>query len=528
MNVWGDFLPWVGVPELFLWLHLIMFVRKKPNKSGLVSVQVIDKSGGKYKVAKTIGSSIDPNQIGRYIIEGKQWIATQKGELTLDLDDVQQKADQLFDQIEEIRPVGADLLLGKLFTEIGFDQIDSPLFKPLVLGRIAYPVSKLKTTDYWLGHYNLSINVVNVYRYLDKLHKEQKGLIESISFQHTQQLLGKDSIQMVFYDVTTIYFEAEREDELRKIGFSKDGKAQQPQIVLGLLVSKGGYPLAYDIFEGNKYEGDTMLPVIDTFRDKYGFQQITIIADAGLLSKANVEELTSEQHQYILGARIKNESGSIKEKIHSARLKDGQSVVVKKDKDTSLIIHYSAKRAKKDAYNRERGFKRLQKLLGSGKLTKANINNRGYNKYLKMDGQVKVSIDEKKFEQDAQWDGLKGYQTNTTLSTKEVINNYKELWKIEKAFRVSKHDLKIRPVFHRAKRRIEAHICLSFVAYKIYKELERQLEEKKMGISVEKAIEIAKTIYQIRIRIDKIQYFDKPLLLKENQRWLADKFQLID
>lgn len=505
-----------------------MFVRKKPNRSGLVSVQVIDKSGGKYKVAKTIGSSSDPTQIERYVIEGRQWIAQQTGTLCLDLNDVQRKADQLFEQIEAIKPVGADLLLGKIFDQMGFDQVSSPLFKPLVLGRIAYPVSKLKTTGYWLEHYGLSVHVMSVYRYLDKLHKEQKQTIESISFQHTEQLLGKGNIRMVFYDVTTIYFEVEREDELRKTGFSKDGKHQHPQIVLGLLVSKGGYPLAYDIFEGNKYEGDTMLPVIDRFRNKYGFQQITIIADAGLLSKANVKELTGQQHHYILGARIKNESTTIKEKILSARLKDGQSVVVKKDKDTSLIIHYSSKRAKKDGYNRQRGLNRLQKLLQSGKLTKANINSRGYNKYLKMDGDVKISIDKDKFDQDAKWDGLKGYQTNTKLSNEQVISNYKELWKIKKAFRISKHDLKIRPVFHRAQRRIEAHICLSFVAYKIYKELERQLQEKGMGISPEKAIEIAKNIYLVKIRIDKLNYFEKVLLLEENQRWLTDNFQLID
>ena len=284
-----------------------MFVRKEFNKSGLVSVQVIDKSSGKYKVAKTIGSSSDPKQIDRYTIEGKQWIGQQKGTLSLDVNDVKAKADQLFNQIEQIKPIGADLLLGELFDEIGFNQIDSPLFKPLVLGRIA-------------------------------------------------------------------------------------------------------------------------------------------------------------------------------------------------------------SRVKKDAYNRERGLRRLQKLLKNGKLTKASINSRGYNKYLK--GLVKVSIDEKKFKQDPRWDGLKGYQTNTKLATQEIINNYKKLWKIEKAFRISKHDLKIRPIFHRVQRRTEAHICLSFAAYKFYKELERQLKEKKMDISPEKAIQIAKSIYLIKIRVGKIDYFEKVLKTK--------------
>ena len=505
-----------------------MFIRRKANKSGLVSIQVIDKSTGKYKVTKTIGSSADPQELERLELVGREWIAKKKGELFLDLNDVKQQAEKLFDRIEAIKPVGTDFLLGKLFDEIGFKRIESPLFKPLVLSRIAHPVSKLKTTDYWFDHYGILVNVVDVYRYLDKLHKEEKTLIEQISYEHTQQILGGGAIQMVFYDVTTIYFEAEQEDDFRKTGFSKDGKHQQPQIVLGLLVSNGGYPLAYDIFEGNKYEGDTMLAVIDAFREKYSFQQITIIADAGLLSKANVKELENKKYHYILGARIKNESQPIKEQILNLNFEDGQSTAIKKDGYTSLIIHYSAKRAKKDAYNRERGLKRLEKLLERGKLTKANINNRGYNKYLKMDGQINISIDQEKFDQDARWDGLKGYQTNTKLTNQEIITNYKELWMIEKAFRISKHDLRVRPIFHRAKRRIESHICLSFAAYKIYKELERQLNIKHMNLSPEKAIDIARTIYQITLKIDKHGYFTKVLLLKENHRWLNENFHLVD
>lgn len=503
-----------------------MFVRKKPDKSGLVSIQVIGKSNGKHKVAKTIGSSSDPVQIGRCPIEGKQWITRQKGELHLDLNDVKRRAGQLFNQIEQTRPVGADLLLGKLFDKIGFNQVDPPLFKPLVLGRIAYPVSKLRTIGYWVDQYGLSVHVMGVYRYLDKLHTEQKQAKEPVSFQHTQQLPGKGNIQMVFYDVATIYFGAEREDELRKTGFSKDGKSTTSNRI-GPVGQQGGYPLAYDIFESNKYEGDTMLPITGAFKKKFDFKQITIIADAGLLGKQNVKALLDKHHCHILGARIKNESNVIKEKTLAINLKDGRSAAIKKDKRTSLIVHCPANRARKDAYNRERGLNRLQKLLKSGKLAKANTNNRGYNKYLKTDGEITVSIDGQKFKIDTQWDGLKGHQTNTKLSDQQAVDNYKELWEIERAFRISKHDLKTGPIFHRIQRRIEAHICLSFAAYKIHKELERKLDEKKMGIGPGKAIEIAKTVYRIRIRIDKLQYFDKVLPLKENQKWLADNFQLI-
>ncbi|WP_353619858.1 IS1634 family transposase, partial [Acinetobacter towneri] len=179
----------------------------------------------------------------------------------------------------------------------------------------------------------------------------------------------KEDIKVVFYDVTTVYFEIDNEDALRKTGFSKEGKHQNPQIVLGLLVSKNGYPLAYDMFEGNKFEGHTMLPIIDSFKKKYNLQKLVIVADAGLLSNTNVKDLQAKNYEFILGARIKTESKQIKNQILSLQLKDGESTVISKD-DLKLIVTYSDNRAKKDKYNREKGLKKLEKSIKSGKLTK--------------------------------------------------------------------------------------------------------------------------------------------------------------
>ena len=166
-----------------------------------------------------------------------------------------------------------------------------------------------------------------------------------------------------------------------------------------------------------------------------------------------------------------------------------------------MIVSYSVKRAGKDAYNRTKGINRLKQLLESGKLTKKHINNKGYNKYLKLEGDLTITIDEQKYKDDSKWDGLKGYLTNTNLSKETVIANYKQLWNIEKTFRISKTDLRIRPIFHYKRRRIEAHICIAFAACKIYKELERQLKDKQPDLSPEKAIEILKTIYGITIKL---------------------------
>ena len=158
---------------------------------------------------------------------------------------------------------------------------------------------------------------------------------------------------------------------------------------------------------------------------------------------------------------------------------------------------YSDKRAKKDAHNRKRGLQRLHKRIQSGRLTKENLNRRGYNKFLKLIGEVMVEIDESKIEEAVRWDGLKGYLTNTDLSADDVIENYGQLWQIERAFRISKTDLRIRPMYHYRRRRIEAHVLVAFVAYTIYKELERRLGKAGLAMSPKRAIELCQTMYQM-------------------------------
>jgi transposase len=510
-----------GVFDLYLSL---MYIRKKNNKSGIISIQVIDKSSGKYKVVKTIGSSSNAVEVERLFGQGQKWIKEQSGQMALDIDGEKELFDKFISSIQQITVVGTELLLGKLFDQIGFNQIKDDLFRQLVLARLCFPVSKLRTIDYLKKYHSIEIDHDRVYRYLDKLYNTQQEKVQKISYEHTLKILN-NQISIVFYVVTTLYFEIDDQDELRKTGFSKEGRHQNPQIVLGLLVSVGGYPLAYEIFEGNKFEGHTMLPVINAFKKKYHLEKLVVIADSGLLSNENITELQSNGYEFILGARIKNEKQPLQKEILALKLKNGESIVLNKDQQTRLVISYSLSRQKKDQANREKGLLKLEKQVKSGRLTKANINNRGYNKYLKLEGEVKVSIDQKKFKADGRWDGLKGYLTNTTLSKDEIIDNYNHLWRIEKAFRVSKHDLKIRPIFHRLQRRIEAHVCIAFVAYKVFKELERQLQLMDAGISPEKAIEIAKTIYTIKIinPINK-EYIDQTLILNDEQKYLCKLF----
>lgn len=212
---------------------LRMFVRKKENPSGKISVQVIDKSSSKYRVIHTVGSSADQEHITSLVKTAKSWITSRQSTLELNFSDKTEQVQVMLNSITELKRVGYDLLLGRIFDEIGFNQIKDDLFRELVIARIAFPKSKLKTKDYLYWFKQIHYDEDQIYRYLDKLHNKQKELAQQISYEHTRKILNQD-ISVVFYDVTTLYFEIDQEDELRKTGFSKEGKHQNPQIVLGL------------------------------------------------------------------------------------------------------------------------------------------------------------------------------------------------------------------------------------------------------------------------------------------------------
>ena len=472
-----------------------MFVRLKVNKSGSSSVQIVQKVGRVNKVLKVVGCSFDQSEIEKL----KQRAHYERERIYgATLFDTIEKEDLQEIDNDCIQVVGTELIIGKLYDKIGFNHLKEPLLKQLVLSRLTSAGSKLQLSEHLSTTGKIKLSVYSIYRFLDKISAHYKQQIEQISFNYTKQVLG-GTIGVVFYDMTTLYFESSQPDELRIPGFSKDGKHQHPQIFLGLLVGKNGYPIGYDIFEGNIYEGHTLIPVIERFEQQFSIGHPVVVADSGLLTKDNMEALCTLGYQFILGAKIKSEKQDIIDLIEQQTWKDGTTYEIHKKDGTRLIVEFSATRAKKDAFNRERALKKLEQQINSGKLTKGQINNRGYNKYLRMEGEVSISIDYQKIEKSIFGDGLKGYITNTELSIKEVITQYKELWNIEKAFRISKTDLQIRPIYHRKRNRIEVHICISFMAYLIYKELERLLKTNKIELSVEKALEQINKMYEIKI-----------------------------
>ena len=504
----------------------MLFIRKNKNRSGSYSIQIISKSRGKYKVVKTLGSGRSEEEIEFLYQQARHELQQIEGTSSLFVshDDAKLKSYLSTIKNSQVQVVGPELVFGRIYDLIGFNQVESELFRHLVITRLFHPGSKLKAIDYLQRFLGVNKDINEIYRFLDRLNSQLKDQVEQIAFEYTKRILG-GAISIVFYDLTTLHFEASDEDDLRRTGFSKVGKHKNPQIYLGLLVGLQGFAIGYDIFEGNIYEGHTLLPTIHKFEERYNLDKPVIVADAGLLSKDNISMLEVNGYQYILGARIKNETKRIKDRILEEQWHDGHSISIRKSKRQRIVVSYSEKRATKDHYNRERGLTRLEKNLKRGRLTKANINNRGYNKYLKLTGEVQIEIDYDKYNNDQRWDGLKGYITNTSLRANQIIDNYNHLWQIEKAFRISKTDLKIRPIYHRIRHRIEGHICISFTAYSIYKELERVLKAENSYLSIKRATELTYNMYQLNIMLPESKH-QESILLQMNQEQ-KDLYQII-
>ncbi len=501
-----------------------VFIRKKKNRSGSFSIVIVDKSGSKYNEIHTIGTGKTADEINSLMLQGHKWLHSRLyGNSDLfspspesikarNIADIE----QFLCNIDCVLLNGVELILDRVYRRIGFDKINDEILRQLVISRICQPSSKSGTVDYLLHYFDEDVKLSKIYRYLDKLSNSQKESAQEISVTHTKELLG-GRIGVVFYDVTTLYFESDKGDDLRISGFSKDGKHSQPQIVLGLLVSTGGYPLAYSIHRGNQYEGTTMLPIVEEFVKKFKLDDFVVVADSGLMNAANISELEVNGYKYIIGAKIKNENKEVKDWILSLEKVNGSFYQRNKTDKCRLIVGYSDSRAKKDRYNRDKGVRRLEKAYRRGYLTKENINKRGYNKFLKIENGIEVKIDSSKIEEDIKWDGLKGYITNTKLPPALIYEQYRDLWQIERAFRITKGTMEMRPIFHFTQKRIEAHICICFIAYKCYKELERMMKLNKMNISIDKALFIAGAVTTIVIRVNETECIKKTMPMKRHQ-----------
>ncbi len=287
-------------------------------------MQVISKFDGRYKLEMSFGSSSDEKILKDLEYRASEWIAQYRGQTVIDFsdsgcnEDLRLTTEGVLDAIDKVLLNGPHLILSRIYDSIGFDRIEDGMLRELAIARVCEPMSKLATIGYLKRRFDKDVALHDVYRYMDKLYRTQRDLIQQISVDHTRKILG-GRIGIVFYDVTTLYFETSREDGLRAPGFSKDGKTSESQVVLGLLVSRNGYPLSYSLFNGSQFEGRTMLPIVDDFVQRFNLTDFVVVSDAGLMSRKNIALLKSAGYKFILGGRIKKEAESVKDWLFSAQ-----------------------------------------------------------------------------------------------------------------------------------------------------------------------------------------------------------------
>ncbi len=410
---------------------------------------------------------------------------------------------------------------------ISFDYFSAMFL--MVLDRLIDPKSKLGCYNRQERYYGIkSVELHHLYRSLDIL-SEKKEEIERYLFERNKNLFNME-VDVVLYDVTTLYFESEREDVLREFGFSKDMKVNEVQIVLGLLVDMEGRPIGFDIFGGRVFEGKTLKKVLNKVSNNFGIRKVILVTDRGMLSRENIEEIKGLGYEYVIGSRIKNKSKEIKEEIlkeegyRRIRNEEGEVFRYKELEERGgerLICVWSKNRAEKDKRNRERLIELAEKVLEGG--DSKVFPRRGYRRYIRY-SKLGCVLDKEKIEEEARWDGYYGIQTNNDeLKGEKILECYRNLWKIEECFRTLKSHMKARPMFHWTPKRIKGHMVLCFIAFLLERTLEIELRRNNIKVSPEKIREALSELELSEIKIE-----DRDFILRSEIKGLAnDIFRIL-
>lgn len=494
-----------------------MFVRIKttpnsPRKSVQIVESVRDGTKIKQRIVRYVGIAMDDHELKKMVelaehIKSKiehEHVPTLFGpeemaEQAIKAKNLQKPTEENLNvnlknlEEEQRSVVGIHEIYGKIYDELGFESVlkkssKSEILKHIVMARIANPSSKRASVMKLEEDFGISINLQAVYRMMDLLDSQAQQVMQDCAYNTTKELFGQ-KIDVIFFDATTLYFESFEEDEFKQNGYSKDLKFSQPQVLISLMVTKQGMPIGYEAFPGSTYEGHTLIPILEKIKARYLLDKVIFVGDSGILNYDNLLALEEAKYEYIIGARLKNQKVAIKKKIldlssyqtHSedaeVRIKD-----IHLDEDHRLIVTHSELRARKDAHDREKAIKKLTEKLKKNKDPKSLLSNYGYKKYLTIEGKSEIALNEKKLEEQIKWDGLHGIMTNSKKMTpKELLEQYRGLWQVEESFRITKHDLKVRPIFHWTPDRVKAHLAISFMAFCCVRHL-----EYRVGLQYEK------------------------------------------
>ena len=489
---------------------------KRKNGSTVIRLVVSFRKEGKVKnrIIKTIGQSKDPKQIRQYT------------QIAQNIIDKHKKGHLRFSQLSEkhnidlYRFLGSDRynygfedIFGTSYERLGFlDLIKSgkdnkalnKVLKCMVFMRVFNPSSKLNSCRLLEKHFLKLIS-----------HKQVLGMMDHLSYRldsirqkvFHSILKEKPNLEVLLFDVTTLYFESIHSTELQDFGYSKDGKFNETQVVLAVLASQQGLPLAYEVFPGNIGEAKTMQAVLSQFVHKHKVKKVRVVADRAMFSDNNfqffkdLKDKESIKAEYIVACPLKKLPKQIKDKIFNFKRKQMAEQVKPfacyefEYKNRKMIVSYNEKLRVRDQHKRQKILDKLLKLcqehqnqVPAQKLVK----NTGVRRYLKtLKGSVE--IDQEKIFQDSLYDGLYGVCSNIeTKSPQETISLYRSLWKIEELFRINKHTLKMRPIYHRLPKRIKAHILICFLAYTVLKKTEIVLKKASLELSPQALIDTLK------------------------------------
>lgn len=459
-----------------------MKIRVIKTASKAKAVQVVHYRNNKRIVLQHIGSAHSEEALEDLMAMAEEWIKDYSKQLSIFPDESPNKLLHLNHcTFTGVRYLFFHKQIRAIQDKIRLDGLPA-LLNDLVAIRIFEPASKLRSLELMEQFFSIRYSRKSYY----KIAPDCIGLKKTVEQKVVDfaRIYYSFNFDILFYDVTTLYFETFEEDELRKNGFSKDNKSQQPQILIALMVSKEGFPVAYEVFSGNTFEGHTIIPVIKDFIERNQVKDFTVVADAAMISSENIQQLVLNNINYIVGARLGNIPATLFETIDkSISREDGKSIRIKTD-NGYLLCSYSSVRYRKDKYEMEKQIEKAKQAIANPAKNKKMKFTRTKNQ--------KIELNEALIEKTQKLLGIKGYYTNleeSVVDNRTIIERYHELYKIEQNFRISKHDLQSRPIFHYKEQPIKLHILICFMALVISKHI-----ELKTGVSIRRFIDESKKV----------------------------------
>src|SRR3989344_114278 len=487
-----------------------MRIRIVPLKSGKHTAQVVSKRLGKLTVHKHLGTFATKEEKQNLLEKAKEYIKSQTGQEELFAPPEYLQLKNVI--ITQSQPLFLYHLLCRIYKHLGFDRCGDSLIRDLIVARIYQPSSKRETREVLSDLFGINYSLITIYRHLKKaVDKKLKDQFQTALIDFAKTGLN-DSLRLVFYDVTTLAFDSQIKAGLKDFGFSKDHRFTDVQIIVGLVVNRDGFPLYFDVFNGKTFEGNTFPSVVEKIKDLLKNPDLVVIADAAMISRINIEELDKRNIGFIVGARLNNLPVKLQGQISESILGQDLKTTTVNYLNHRLICQYLSKRAAKDRSDREKQIAKAEGVISSpSKIA------RRFRFVQTVNG--KYAVNKTLIEKAKRLEGIKGYLTNTNLDGSTVIDRYHDLWKIEKAFRLTKTDLEARPVFLRLDETITCHLIIVFAGLAICRYL-----EIKTNMSIQKILKIAQKVLTHKVTNSQTAEtaFIETTILDEELKWKID------